>query len=196
MIRAALAALVLVFAACTSGDAPAPAAAAPAAVCEHGFPGDLCVKCNPDLAPVFQASGDWCAEHGVPESQCRQCNPDVKVEQAEVKDWCKEHGVPESKCTKCSPKLVAKFIEAGDYCREHGVHAIVKGLRAVTDFDYELQMAQMNQRLSGVDTLFMSTNPEYSFLSSSLIKEVVRYGGDVSGLVPDVVLAALEERMR
>ena len=67
-----------------------------------------------------------------------------------------------------------------DYCREHDVHAIVKGLRAVTDFDYELQMAQMNQRLSGVDTLFMSTNPEYSFLSSSLIKEVATFGGDVS----------------
>jgi pantetheine-phosphate adenylyltransferase len=82
-----------------------------------------------------------------------------------------------------------------DYCREHGVHAIVKGLRAVTDFDYELQMAQMNQRLSGVDTLFMSTNPEYSFLSSSLIKEVATFGGDVSHLLPATVHRRLLERI-
>ena len=59
-----------------------------------------------------------------------------------------------------------------DYCREHGVRAIVKGLRAVTDFDYELQMAQMNQQLTGVDTLFMPTSPEWSFVSCSLVKEV------------------------
>ena len=71
-----------------------------------------------------------------------------------------------------------------DYCREHDIRAIVKGLRAVTDFDYELQMAQMNQRLSGVDTLFMSTSPEYSFVSSSLVKEVATYGGDVAHLLP------------
>ncbi len=82
-----------------------------------------------------------------------------------------------------------------DYCREHDVRAIVKGLRAVTDFDYELQMAQMNQRLSGVDTLFMSTNPEYSFLSSSLIKEVATFGGDVSHLLPDTVHRRLLERI-
>ncbi|MCC5697875.1 pantetheine-phosphate adenylyltransferase, partial [Klebsiella pneumoniae] len=64
-----------------------------------------------------------------------------------------------------------------DYCRENEIGAIVKGLRAVSDFDYELQMAQMNQRLSGVETLFMSTNPLYSFLASSLVKEVAAYGG-------------------
>jgi pantetheine-phosphate adenylyltransferase len=72
---------------------------------------------------------------------------------------------------------------------------IVKGLRAVSDFDYELQMAQMNNRLAGVQTLFMATNPEFSFLSSSLLKEVARYGGDVSGLVPELVLDALRERV-
>ncbi len=82
-----------------------------------------------------------------------------------------------------------------DYCRKHDVRAIVKGLRAVTDFDYELQMAQMNHRLSGVETLFVSTNPDYSFLSSSLVKEVARYGGDVSGLVPDVVRDRLRGRL-
>lgn len=82
-----------------------------------------------------------------------------------------------------------------DFCREHEVAAIVKGLRAVSDFDYELQMAQMNHRLAGVDTLFMSTNPLYSFLSSSLIKEVATYGGDVSELVPPLVLARLNVKL-
>ena len=80
-----------------------------------------------------------------------------------------------------------------DYCRDHGIKAIVKGLRAVSDFDYELQMAQMNYRLAGVETLFVSTNPLYSYLSSSLVKEVARFGGDVSGLVPDAVLQRLHE---
>ena len=64
------------------------------------------------------------------------------------------------------------------------MHAIVKGLRAVSDFDYELQMAQMNASLSGVETVFVPTSPEYSFLASSLVKEVARFGGDVSGAGP------------
>jgi len=82
-----------------------------------------------------------------------------------------------------------------DYCRDNGIPAIVKGLRAVSDFDYELQMAQMNHRLARVETLFVSTNPLYSYLSSSLVKEVATYGGDVTGLVPDLVLARLHERL-
>jgi pantetheine-phosphate adenylyltransferase len=82
-----------------------------------------------------------------------------------------------------------------DYCRDHDIRAIVKGLRAVTDFDYELQMAQMNQRLSGVDTLFMSTSPEYSFVSSSLVKEVATYGGDVAHLLPTTVHRQLLDRI-
>jgi pantetheine-phosphate adenylyltransferase len=82
-----------------------------------------------------------------------------------------------------------------DFCRDRGITAIVKGLRAVSDFDYELQMAQMNHRLSGVETLFMSTNPLYSYLSSSLVKEVAGHGGDVSGLVPELVLKAMAARM-
>lgn len=82
-----------------------------------------------------------------------------------------------------------------DYCTAHDVRAIVKGLRAVTDFDYELQMAQMNQQLSGVDTLFMSTSPEYSFVASSLVKEVATYGGDVAHLLPPSVHARLIERI-
>jgi pantetheine-phosphate adenylyltransferase len=82
-----------------------------------------------------------------------------------------------------------------EFCRAREIQAIVKGLRAVGDFDYELQMAQMNLRLTGVETVFVPTSPEYSFLSSSLVKEVATYGGDVSGLVPDHVLRRLTERL-
>jgi pantetheine-phosphate adenylyltransferase len=82
-----------------------------------------------------------------------------------------------------------------DYCKSNGIGAIVKGLRAVSDFDYELQMAQMNHRLSGVDTLFVATNPLYSFLSSSLVKEVATYGGDVSHLLPAVVQGRMAARL-
>jgi pantetheine-phosphate adenylyltransferase len=82
-----------------------------------------------------------------------------------------------------------------DFCADRGITAIVKGLRAVSDFDYELQMAQMNHRLTGVETLFVSTNPLYSFLSSSLVKEVAGFGGDVAGLVPEPVLDRLRERL-
>jgi len=83
-----------------------------------------------------------------------------------------------------------------DFCTQRGIPAIVKGLRAVGDFDYELQMSQMNHRLAGIETLFVATNPLYSFLSSSLIKEACSLGGDVSGLLPDPVLAKLKERLR
>ncbi len=78
-----------------------------------------------------------------------------------------------------------------DFCLDRKIPAIVKGLRAVTDFDYELQMAQMNHQLAGVETLFVSTNPLYSYLSSSLVKEVATHGGDVSKLVPPGVLDQL-----
>jgi len=81
-----------------------------------------------------------------------------------------------------------------DYCRSHDIPVIVKGLRAVSDFDYELQQAQMNRGLAGVDTLFMPTNPEYSFLASSLVKEIAKWGGDVTSLVPPTVLKRLQER--
>jgi pantetheine-phosphate adenylyltransferase len=81
-----------------------------------------------------------------------------------------------------------------DYCRANGIAVIVKGLRAVSDFDYELQMAQMNRGLAGIDTLFMPTNPEYSFLASSLVKEIAKWGGDVSSLVPPNVLKRLIDR--
>lgn len=83
-----------------------------------------------------------------------------------------------------------------DFCRAQGASVVVRGLRAISDFDYELQMAQMNVGLSGVETLFMATNPLYSFLSSSLIKDVAKWGGDVSPYVPEVVGGRLAERLR
>ncbi|MGN6162097.1 MAG: pantetheine-phosphate adenylyltransferase [Marmoricola sp.] len=83
-----------------------------------------------------------------------------------------------------------------DFCQERDIQAIVKGLRAVSDFDYELQMAQMNSSLTEVETVFIPTSPEYSFLASSLVKEVATFGGDVSGLVPDFVLDRLTRRLR
>ncbi len=91
---------------------------------------------------------------------------------------------------------VAKFSGLTvDFCRANDVSAIVKGLRAVTDFDYEMQMAQMNYNQAGVETLFMTTNPLYAFLSSSLVKEFARFGGDVAGLAPEPVLRRLSERL-
>jgi pantetheine-phosphate adenylyltransferase len=78
-----------------------------------------------------------------------------------------------------------------DFAKDCGARAIVKGLRAISDFDYELQMAQMNQLLAGIDTFFISTSPQYSFLSSSLVREVARFGGDVTSLVPKTVSARL-----
>jgi len=85
-----------------------------------------------------------------------------------------------------------------DYCRANDVKVIVKGLRAISDFDYELQQAQMNHQLSEVETLFMPTNPLHSFLSSSLVKEVAAYQGDVAHLLPELVherlIARLAER--
>jgi pantetheine-phosphate adenylyltransferase len=83
-----------------------------------------------------------------------------------------------------------------DFVRERGISLVVKGLRAVSDFDYELQMAEMNAALAPeVDTFFLAASPDQGFLSSSLVKEVARHGGDVSHLVPEVVAAALRERL-
>jgi pantetheine-phosphate adenylyltransferase len=82
-----------------------------------------------------------------------------------------------------------------DYARSKGAGVIVKGLRAVSDFDYELQMAQMNRHLAEVETFFVPTSAKWSYLSSSLVKEVARFGGDVSGLVPEHVLRRLKEKM-
>jgi pantetheine-phosphate adenylyltransferase len=81
------------------------------------------------------------------------------------------------------------------YATAVGAQVIVKGLRAVSDFEYEIQMAQMNHRLSGMETLFMPTNPQWSYISSSLVKEVARFGGDVSGLVPATVAERLRDKL-
>ncbi|MGH9188437.1 MAG: pantetheine-phosphate adenylyltransferase [Acidimicrobiales bacterium] len=81
-----------------------------------------------------------------------------------------------------------------DFAAEKGVKAIVKGLRAVSDFEYELQMAQLNYRLSGIETLFMPTTPEHSFLSSSLVREVAQFGGEVSSMVPTQVAQRMRAR--
>ena len=82
-----------------------------------------------------------------------------------------------------------------DYARAQHASVIVKGLRAVSDYEYEIQMAQMNQRIGEIETLFMATSPGWSFLSSSLVKEVARLGGDVEGLVPEHVRKALIDRL-
>ena len=82
-----------------------------------------------------------------------------------------------------------------EYCRAHGVSAIVKGLRAVSDFEYEMEMAQMNYRLAEIETLFMTANPLYSFLRSSRVREIATYGGNVSSLVPAPVEAKLRARL-
>ena len=82
-----------------------------------------------------------------------------------------------------------------DYCKTNDISIIVKGLRAVTDFDYELQMSQINLQLQSVETLFISTAPAHSFLSSSLVKEIASHGGDVSSYIPAVLLERLKDRL-
>ncbi len=83
-----------------------------------------------------------------------------------------------------------------EYANRRGADVVVKGLRAVTDFEFEIQMAQMNHRLAGVETFFMTTSPQWSFLSSSLVKEVARFGGDVTGLVPAPVAERLADKLQ
>lgn len=83
-----------------------------------------------------------------------------------------------------------------DYALDAGADIVVKGLRTADDYDYELQMAQMNRQLNGMETAFMATKPEWSYVSSSLVKEVARLGGQVGDLVPDVVENALKERLQ
>ena len=83
-----------------------------------------------------------------------------------------------------------------DYCRTNKIPTIVKGLRAVSDFDYELQMSQMNYQLGDIETLFVATNPLYSFLSSSLVREVARHGGDIANLVPQKVQEELRKKYK
>lgn len=83
-----------------------------------------------------------------------------------------------------------------DFVKQRGLTAIVKGLRTGTDFEYELQMAQMNKHVAGVDTFFVATTPQYSFVSSSLAKEVAQLGGDVADLLPEPVNARLRAKLK
>jgi pantetheine-phosphate adenylyltransferase len=82
-----------------------------------------------------------------------------------------------------------------DYARHKEADVVVKGLRTVDDYEYEMQMAQMNRHVDGMETVFMATRAEWSFISSSLVKEVARLGGSIEGLVPSVVEKALKERL-
>lgn len=82
-----------------------------------------------------------------------------------------------------------------DYTSAHGITALVKGLRSSLDYEYELPMAQMNRCLTGVDTYFLLTDEKYGYISSSLTKEVAKYGGDITGLVPDLVLDAMRRKL-
>jgi pantetheine-phosphate adenylyltransferase len=82
-----------------------------------------------------------------------------------------------------------------DHVRDTGADTVVKGLRTIEDYEYETQMAHMNRHLTGMETLFMPTRPDYRFISSSLVKEVARLGGSVAGLVPDAVEKALKEKL-
>jgi pantetheine-phosphate adenylyltransferase len=82
-----------------------------------------------------------------------------------------------------------------DFCNDRGIGLICKGLRAVSDFEYELQMAQMNQQIGDVETVFLSTRPEWSYLSSSLVKEVARFGGTIDATVPPAVAAAIHDKV-
>ena len=90
-------------------------------------------------------------------------------------------------------RIVSMSTLVVEVAREVGATVIVKGLRAVSDFENELQMAQMNQHLSGIETLFLPTSSTHSFVASRLIREVVRYGGDVSEFVPSPVARRLKE---
>src|SRR3954453_5040073 len=103
-----------------------------------------------------------------------------------------------AECTSAYPNVKIDSFHGllVDFCRDRGIQSIVKGLRAVSDFDYELQMGQMNHSLAGIETLFIPTNPLFSYLSSSLVKEVATYGGDVSALLPESVNRLLVDRLR
>jgi pantetheine-phosphate adenylyltransferase len=83
-----------------------------------------------------------------------------------------------------------------DFCSEHDISAIVKGVRSASDFDYELKMAQMNSRLTGVETVFVPTAPEWAYVSSSLVREVALLGGDVAGFLPSGIADRILERVQ
>ena len=85
-----------------------------------------------------------------------------------------------------------------DYCHEKGIHVVIRGLRAITDFEYELQMAQTNRKLSHgeVDTVFLTTSLEYAYLSSSSVKEIASFNGDISQCVPDFLVQRIYDKFK
>jgi pantetheine-phosphate adenylyltransferase len=84
-----------------------------------------------------------------------------------------------------------------DFARQHGAKAIVKGLRAISDFEYEFEMNQLNRKMApDIESIYLMAAPQFSFLSSSGVKEVAMFGGDISGLVPDPVAARLKEQLK
>ncbi len=121
---------------------------------------------------------------GVNKSKSRLFSADERIEM--LTEACREF--PNVKVDSFSGLLTT-------FCQERDIIAIVKGLRAVSDFDYELQMAQMNSSLAEIETVFVPTSPEWSFLASSLVKEVATFGGDVSGLIPEFVRERLTARL-
>ncbi len=123
---------------------------------------------------------------GVLENPYKQPLFEVADRVAMLEEACSD--LPNVRVTSFSGLLV-------DFTQAQGAAVIVKGLRAVSDYEAEIQMAQMNHRLSGVETLSMPTSPNWSFLSSSLVKEVALFGGDVEGLVPDHVKKRLADRL-
>lgn len=102
-----------------------------------------------------------------------------------------------TECTADLPNVTATTFSGllVDFCRDQGIGVIAKGLRFGADFDYELQMAQMNGHLTGVETIFLPTSPQWSFVSSSLVREVATLSGDVSALVPDTVAARVRAKL-
>ena len=121
---------------------------------------------------------------GVNKSKSRLFSADERIEM--LTEACRDF--PNVKVDSFSGLLTT-------FCQERDIVAIVKGLRAVSDFDYELQMAQMNSSLAEIETVFVPTSPEWSFLASSLVKEVATFGGDVSGLIPEFVRERLTARL-
>ena len=84
-----------------------------------------------------------------------------------------------------------------DFAREHGATAIVKGLRAISDFEYEFEMNQLNRKMApDIESIYLMSAPQFSFLSSSGVKELAMFGGDIDGLVPDRVAARLQEELK
>lgn len=84
-----------------------------------------------------------------------------------------------------------------DFARQHNASVTIRGLRAITDFEYELQMSQINHKLdAGLETIFLTTSIEYSYVSSTIVKEIAALGGDVTQFVPEVVVGELEQKMK